>query len=265
MTTSLSIIIPYFNERDYIAATLESLGNQQSRDFCLILVDNASTDGSAAIARAVMARFPDIKCQFLFNPVPGQLPTLEVGLARVATPFVASCDADTIYPPHYVETCLKLFTSVPSDVPEEPVVGVMAISLYETPDQPQSRQRIRKVLLKSRLFRSQCHTGGYAQAYRTAALRAAGGFQNARWPYVLYDHEVYERVRSFGAIRYDRSHYCFPSSRRVDRRSVSWTWGERMVYRFMPSKRKGWFFYSFLAQRFAQRGLVQVKLRERSF
>lgn len=29
--------------------------------------------------------------------------------------------------------------------------------------------------------------------------------------------------------------------------------------------KKGWFFYEFLAKRFARRGLVQAKLRERNF
>lgn len=259
-STSLSVIIPYFNERDYLAATLESLVQQSSKDFCLILVDNASTDGSAEIARAVMARYPEIHTRFLYNAVPGQLPTLEHGLAEVTTPYVASCDADTVYPPHYVESCLSLFRDS-----SEPVVGVMAIDLYHAAHSWSAKWRIGKIMRKARLFRSQCHSGGYAQAYRTDVLRAAGGFANSGWPYLLYDHEVYERVRHYGVIRYRQDHYCFPSNRRADRRSVSWTWSERMVYRFTPDMHKGWFFYQFLAKRFARRGLVQVKLRERNF
>ena len=41
-----SVVIPYFNERDYLPATLASLYTQDMRAFRLILVDNASTDGT---------------------------------------------------------------------------------------------------------------------------------------------------------------------------------------------------------------------------
>ncbi len=264
--TMLSIVIPYYNERDYLPATLHSLGRQTNRNFQLILVDNASDDGSGDIARAVMADYPDIETQFLHNAVPGQLPTLEHGLSRVTTPYVASCDADTLYPPHYVGRCLDLFASAGDGAkPDNRVVGVMAIDLYAPVEHAASRRRIAKIIQKSQIFSSQCHSGGYAQAYCTEVLRAVGGFESAGWPYLLYDHELYERVRRQGQIRYCASHYCFPSDRRVDRKSVGWTWAERTVYRFTPSAGKGWFFYQFLAKRFARRGLIQAKLRDRDF
>ncbi|WP_340266054.1 glycosyltransferase family 2 protein [Sphingobium mellinum] len=262
MSILLTIIIPYYNERDYLAATLRSLGCQSCRDFCLILVDNASTDGSAEIARTVMADYPDIATQFLHNSCPGQLPTLEHGLAAVTTAFVASCDADTIYPPHYVATCLDLFQCHDGS---RPVAGVMAIDLYSPAGSSAAKRRIAKIMRKSRIFSSQCHAGGYAHAYRTDLLRRSGGFESRGWPYLLYDHEVYERVRVHGEIRYSPNHYCFPSERRSDRRSVSWNWLERTVYRFTPGPFKNWFFYQFLAKRLAHRGLVQVKLRDRDF
>ncbi|MPT47489.1 MAG: glycosyltransferase family 2 protein [Sphingobium sp.] len=263
MSVKLSIIIPYFNERKYLPQTLESLGQQDCRDFCLILVDNASSDGSVDIARAVMARYPDIAVYYLHNPVPGQLPTLEQGLAAAQSPYVASCDADTIYPSHYVRQCISLFENGGGHSPA--VVGVMAVDLYAPLESEKSQSRIRKIMRKSRWFGSQCHAGGYAHCYRTDVVRRVGGFESRDWPYLLYDHEVYERVRDHGVIRYHPNHYCFPSDRRGDRSAVSWTWGERMVYRFTPAFGKKWFFYQFLAKRFARRGLVQVKLRERNF
>ena len=264
MTAKLSVIIPYYNERDYLAATLDSFGRQTNRHFSLILVDNGSSDGSSEIAQATMARYPDLETNFLHNAVPGQLPTLQLGLGAVTTPYVASCDADTIYPPQYVENCLTLFEEAPHSA-AAPVVGVMAIDLYAPASSPAGTRRINKIMRKARLFRSQCHWGGYAHAYRTDPLRAVGGFESAGWPYLLYDHELYERMRHQGVIRYSRDHYCFPSDRRSDRQSVGWTWAERTVYRFTPAKLKGWFFYRFLANRFANRGLVQAKLRERDF
>lgn len=262
MTVGLSIIIPYYNEQEYLPATLESLGRQNCRDFCLILVDNGSDDDSSERARIVMQQFPDITTHFLSCMEPGKLPALVQGLAVVATDYVASCDADTIYPPHYVENCLAMFRSGEEG---KRIVGVMAIDIYSPPRSKASVRRIRKIMLKSQLFSSQCHAGGYAQAYRTDVLRAVGGFASPRWPFLLEDHELYQRIRKLGVIRYAPNHFCFPSDRRQDRRSVSWTWLERTVYRFAPAKAKDWVFYRFLTARFARRGLVQVKLRERNF
>jgi glycosyltransferase involved in cell wall biosynthesis len=256
---TLSIIIPYYNERDGIAATLHSLAAQNDRHFRLLLVDNASTDGSAEVVRATMAAYPDIDVQHLHQPEPGQQPALRMGLDHVETGLVASCDADTIYPPDYVRRCRAMFAA------RRDVVGVMAIDLYAPRASFAGRSRRLGVRLISLLFRSQCHAGGYAHAYRTAALRAAGGFESPRWPYVLYDHELAHRMMAQGRIVYHSGHICHPSARRGDRGAVGWNFYERMVYLFSPPRAKDWFFYEFLGPRFAARGLSHVRIRERDF
>jgi len=255
---SLSIILPYYNERNYISHTLHSLGQQSKHGFQLILVDNASTDGSEEVARTVLADYPDIDVLYFRQPVPGKIHALDLGLSHVATDFVATCDADTLYPDHYAATCLEMLA-------EPGIVAAMAIGLHTDADSARSRKRIDKILRKSALFRFQCHAGGYAQAFRTSALLDAGGFSSPDWPFVLEDHEVVNRVLRQGRVAYRKDHFCFPSDRRADRRGVSWTWEERMVYRFTPGRLKDWFFYDFLAKRFERRGLVQTKLRERNF
>ena len=50
-----TILIPFFNEQDYLATTIESLA-AQTRSARLILIDNGSTDASAATARATCER-----------------------------------------------------------------------------------------------------------------------------------------------------------------------------------------------------------------
>ncbi len=93
-----SIVLPYFNEADYLPATLASLGRQTMTRFRLILVDNGSTDASEEIARTVMQGFPKIATTFIREERPGKIPALVTGLAAVDTAFVATCDADTYYP-----------------------------------------------------------------------------------------------------------------------------------------------------------------------
>ena len=49
----LSVVVPAFNEGDYLAGTLESLQRQNvTSPFEVIVVDNNSTDNTAAIAHS---------------------------------------------------------------------------------------------------------------------------------------------------------------------------------------------------------------------
>ncbi|MBW0124044.1 glycosyltransferase family A protein, partial [Pseudonocardia oceani] len=49
---NLWVVVPAFDEAAGIGATLDALAAQQDRDFRLVVVDNASTDGTADVVRA---------------------------------------------------------------------------------------------------------------------------------------------------------------------------------------------------------------------
>lgn len=53
---SLSIIIPTFNEQNYLPNLLKDLSNQSFQDFEVIIADNKSTDKTPAIAKKAGAR-----------------------------------------------------------------------------------------------------------------------------------------------------------------------------------------------------------------
>ncbi|WP_294255007.1 glycosyltransferase family 2 protein [uncultured Sphingomonas sp.] len=53
--TSLAVVIPLFNKRAFVAETIASLAAQDAPPDSLILVDDASTDGSAAVAEQALA------------------------------------------------------------------------------------------------------------------------------------------------------------------------------------------------------------------
>lgn len=259
MSPLLTILLPFFNEEGWIGKTLDSLAAQTDRRFCLLLLDNGSTDQGAKEARTHLAALPDIEARILPVSTPGKVNALAHGLALVSTPIVAICDADTHYPPCYVAQCLSLFTA------RTDAAAVMAIDLYHPPESKSAAQRIDRILRKVRRYRNQCHAGGYAQAYRTDALRAVGGFDTGRWPFVLEDHEIVHRVMRMGRVIYDRGHYCFPSQRRANRRHVSWTWEERLLYRYVPYGRMDWFFYQFLWRRLERRKAYSVALRAKDW
>lgn len=255
---SWSVVIPYYNEAAFLPRTLRSLLAQDLRPFCLILVDNGSTDGSEDLCRRLLAHADRIAVTYLREPRPGKIHALETGLNQVVTEFVAFCDADTYYPPHYLGLADRLFSvGAPS------LIAVMASDVYAEPEAWPARLRRLWLVGLSRVLSWQAHTGGFGQCFRVAALKEVGGYAFARWPYVLEDHEIMQRVFDVGTARHHYDLWCMPSDRRVDRDAVRWTLWERLVYHGCPRGLQGRYFRQFLGPRLARRALDNVKLRER--
>ncbi len=255
-THDLSVVLPYFNEADFLPRTLSSLLQQSRPPDRLILVDNGSTDGSARVCRELLAGVADIRITHLHEPKPGKIHALHMGCSALETEYVATCDADTYYPPHYIELCIEMFRRVPRGV-----VALMALPARGGLDGARSRRHRRLLVLASKVFRRCTFTGGYGQVFRTASLRACGGFSVDYWSHVLLDHEVMQRLFRHGRAQYHVDLWCVPSNRRNDRPGSRWTVGERALYFLTPWALKDWYFYRFLGPRLERRGLSQLTLR----
>lgn len=255
-TPAWTVLIPFFNERDYLAATIASLA-AQTMPFTLILVDNGSTDGSADVARAA-AHVHGLDALVITERTPGKVTALRTGLGWVRTRYLATCDADTLYPPQYLAAAQRLLAT-------DGCVVAGAYFVAPGADQAALDAEARRILTSARLLPRQCHAGGAGQCFDVGALRAAGGFDAATWGYILEDHEVIHRTMAHGRMRYARDMWCMPSPRDRDRASIRWTLFERLVYSVAAPVAGDWFFYSFLARRLRRRGLTSVQMRERPF
>lgn len=253
-----SVVIPVFNERDFLPATLRSLA-EQSLPFRLILIDNGSTDGCIEEARRLIGELR-IDARVAREGKPGQVHALKRGIALADSEFVAICDADTWYPSQYLETAQALF-----DKGGRGRVALGALLLPEKPGHPRARLARWHKLGAAMLLPRQNHTSGAAQCFRLDILRRAGGYDGDIWPYVLKDHELMHRVLRHGSQAYHRDLWCISSPRRTDRRNVRWTLFERLAYHATPFALQRWFFHEFLASRFAARKLGDVCLRERDW
>ncbi|WP_294047229.1 glycosyltransferase family A protein [Sphingomonas sp.] len=251
-----SVLVPFFNEADFLGATIASLA-AQSVAFRLILVDNGSTDGSATIARDAAERH-GLDYLLITERTPGKVAALRAGLGWVRSTYVATCDADTLYPPHYLAAAEALLVD-----PGCVVAGAYFVA--PGADEATRAAKARSFLAGARILSRQCHAGGAGQAFRTAALRAAGGFDGDRWSYVLEDHEVINRTMRHGAMRYAADLWCTPSPRPRNRASIRWTGFERLMYAASAPFAGDWFFYTFLARRLAKRRLSSDRIRERPF
>ncbi len=250
-----TVLIPFFNERLYLPATLWSLA-AQDRPFRVILIDNGSTDGGAEIAAAQCRRL-GLAFTLVVERRPGKVHALAAGFERVRTPFVATCDADTWYPSDYLSQAAALLAG-----------GADAAGAFFIPRDAEPKRRKaagRRISILGRLLPSQCHTGGAGQVFRTASLRRAGGFDPARWGFVLEDHEIMHRVAGPRPIAYGPEFWCTPADRARDRASIRWSLFERLLYNFTPARRREWFFYDFLAPRLKARRMTSDRIRERQF
>tara|TARA_B100000378_G_scaffold42955_2_gene32246 strand:+ start:8067 stop:8852 length:786 start_codon:yes stop_codon:yes gene_type:complete len=252
VTEPLTIVLCFYNEERWIGRTLASLAAQTDRRFSLVLVDNGSTDGSVAAVRAALSHVSDIEVRLLTEPQPGKIHALRTGTMAATGRYVATVDADTVYPPHYVATLLGLFEDRPD--------ASCAIA-FGLPAKGVGGWRHSKLRLFAHALPRKCHSGGYGQTFHRTKLLDCGGFDARRWPFVLEDHEIVHRIAAAGPILYHRDLYCFPSDRRSDRSAVSWSLGERIAYKLWPAAGMMGFFHRILASRFAARKADNLALR----
>lgn len=57
----IAVVIPVYNAKRYLRQCIESVLNQTFQDFCLVLVDDGSTDGSGQICDTYAAKDRRIK------------------------------------------------------------------------------------------------------------------------------------------------------------------------------------------------------------
>jgi glycosyltransferase involved in cell wall biosynthesis len=112
----VSVLVTTYNHARYVEAALDSLRRQTSRDFEVIITDDASTDGSADVIAAWLAR-TGYPAQFIRNPTNrGICANRNAALARASGSFVCSLSGDDCYEPDRIERQLACFLAQPEIV-----------------------------------------------------------------------------------------------------------------------------------------------------
>jgi cellulose synthase/poly-beta-1,6-N-acetylglucosamine synthase-like glycosyltransferase len=95
---ALSVLIPCYNAEATLGETLEALVTQRwDEPWEIVLADNGSTDGSAALFRSVAAANPGIPMRVVdASAQRGQPFALNVAMAAAQAPAFAFCDADDV-------------------------------------------------------------------------------------------------------------------------------------------------------------------------
>ena len=200
----LSIIIPTFNEEEFLPRLLDSIKRQEVGNSEIIVADNDSKDRTVEIAKGYGARI-----------VKGGLPAVARNNgARVARgEYLLFVDADTVMPDGFLKNLLKQF--------DEDFIDI-CIPVYRPID---SDKKIYKTLFELansylKLMEYIKPQGGGACILVTRRLhRRIGGFDETRR--TSEDHDYIFRASEIGRFRVYNQFYIFVSVRRLEVEGLS--------------------------------------------
>lgn len=189
---TLSIIIPVFNEEDYLLACLESIAQQTEKPLEVLVVDNNSTDNTVHIAKQF--RFVTV----LHEKLQGQGFAQVRGFKNSKADILARIDADSVLPRDWVKNLRARFTQN---------LSIVAVTgggePYDSPLRVFTRHGLEVYHYKlGRLLFGQNMLWGANCAVRKAAWRKVASqvhTQHGFWE----DYDLSFRLKPIGDIYYD--------------------------------------------------------------
>jgi glycosyltransferase involved in cell wall biosynthesis len=184
--TKVSVIIPTYNRRQYIQNAIDSVLNQTYRDREIIVIDDASTDGTADW---IAQTYPDIHLIRLSQNC-GAAGARNQGLSNATGEFVAFLDSDDRWSPDYLEKQVESLQSHTNAVISVcPCLNIVDSDIqYVSENKPWhgDRKPIRQMLVKPLIITMS------VVAIRRATLATAGYLNESLK--IAHDREWYLRL-----------------------------------------------------------------------
>ena len=198
------MVIPAYNEEKYIGRCLESVQKNGVGLFEIIVVNNASTDNTRAIAQSFT------RVRVVDEPKKGVNRARQRGLAEARGDIVAFIDADTQMPRQWVARISQLFEK------DKKLVCVSGPYIYY------DLSRARRIVVWSfwlilawptyLVTRYMAAAGNFAA--KKNALTRINGF-NQDIEFYGDDTEIAQRLRRVGKVKFMQRHYMYSSARRL--------------------------------------------------
>jgi len=211
---SLAVIVAAHNEAQVLPVTLAALFAQDDRPDRIIVADDGSTDGTAAllighgiavpdVGRSAVSSFgaasPSHGLAWLRLPHGGKAAALNVALAAIDSDIVLTVDADTLLEPGAIRAIRAAFAADPHLVAATGVLtpvcdGSIGGRLFEW---FQRYEYIRNFLSRFAWERANgllLISGAFA-GFRRSAVIAVGGFDH---DCLVEDYELIHRLRRYG-------------------------------------------------------------------
>ena len=166
---SLTVVVTCYNRERYLGTSVESVLKSRFTDFELLVLDDASTDGSVELARAY-ARDDD-RIRVVANETNlGDYRNRNRALELVETPLLKYHDSDDVMYPH----CLDTMVEALRDTPTAGFAMSAGRSWSGGPCPMVLTPRL--AYLREYLGGGLFHCGPSGALFRTAVLRELGGF-----------------------------------------------------------------------------------------
>lgn len=107
---AVSVVIPVFNGAAFVTRAIQSVLGQTLTDLELIVVDDGSTDDTAAVVRAIK----DSRLQYVYQPNQGPSVARNNGIRRAIGDWIAFLDSDDYWLPTKLEAQLARAREVPA-------------------------------------------------------------------------------------------------------------------------------------------------------
>jgi glycosyltransferase involved in cell wall biosynthesis len=192
---AVSVVVIFLNAETFLQEAVESVLAQTFTDWELFLVDDGSTDGSTEIARSYAARFPGkvIYLEHEGHTNKGMTASRNLGIAHARGEFVAPLDADDVWFPEKLKTQVRLL----NEHPEATMVAAPSMYWYADGAKTLQPMALNPGILEPgawipRILEKDDNTAcPSAVMIRTAALRAAGGFESSfKGPLMVFEDQV---------------------------------------------------------------------------
>jgi GT2 family glycosyltransferase len=107
---TVSLVISVWNRKDDLRENLAAIRAQTLRPDQVVVVDNASHDGTPEM---VLAEFPEVQLIRMPHSAYGACETFNIGFASAHGEFVGILDDDVVLPPDFVARMLEEFAAEP--------------------------------------------------------------------------------------------------------------------------------------------------------
>jgi len=168
-TLRTTAVVSTWNKREDLRENLRALLLQTLPFESIVVVDNASSDGTAEMVRR---EFPSVRLIEMPHPNFGACETFNLGFAASSSPLTAILDDDIVMPPDWLEKATARLQREP------PSTAIVSTQVDEpgTPESYWQSPRVNQERYMS-TFR------GCASLARTRALREAGGYDERLYIY----------------------------------------------------------------------------------
>lgn len=163
MNPTISIIVPCYNQAQYLPETIQSVIDQDYTNWECIIVNDGSSDNTEEVAKQWVAK--DNRIKYFYKPNSGVSDTRNFGIKHASGEYLLPLDGDDKIGTKYISEALDVFTNNPNVklVYSNLVLFGAKNQEVKTPDYRYENQFIENQIFCSAIFRRSdfLKTSGY--------------------------------------------------------------------------------------------------------